>query len=102
MFYSGNGITIKDNVLLAAHVTLAPVNHNYTKKDMLIRDQGFPASKNGIFIDEDVWIGSNSVILDGAYISKGCVIGALSLVNQKLPPYSVCAGNPLKILKYRN
>lgn len=52
-------------------------------------------------IEDDVWIGSNSAILDGAIIRKGCVIGSNSLVNSEIPPYSVCYGTPAKIVDER-
>ena len=48
----------------------------------------------GIVIEDDVWIGANCVILDGAVLRKGCVVGAGSLVRGELPPYSICRGTP--------
>ena len=59
-------------------------------------------SKGGIIIEDDVWIGANTVILDGAVIRKGVVVGAVSVVrDQELMPYGVYAGNPLKLIKMR-
>lgn len=55
----------------------------------------------GIVIESDVWIGVNTVILDGAHISEGVVIGAGSIVNKFIPPYCVAVGNPIKIIKCR-
>lgn len=101
VLYSGNGITIGNNVLIAANCTLSPVNHAFDDKSRAIRTQGFQTSKGGIIIEDDVWIGANTVILDGAFIPKGCVIGAGSLVKNKLEPYSVYAGNPLRLIKPR-
>jgi len=49
----------------------------------------------------DVWIGNNAVILTGLKIADGCVIGANSLVNIDLPPYSIVQGVPCKIIRYR-
>lgn len=96
VLYSGHGIRIGANVLIAANCTLAPVNHAYSDPTKLIRSQGFSPSKGGISIEDDVWIGANCVILDGAFIPKGCVIGAGSLVSKSLEPYSIYVGNPLK------
>ena len=101
VLYSGNGIKIGSNVLIAANCTLAPVNHKYIEKNKLISKQGFSKSKGGIFIADDVWIGSNTVILDGAYINKGCVVGAGSLVNSQLPSYSISYGSPAKPKSFR-
>jgi virginiamycin A acetyltransferase len=96
VLYIGNGITMGDNVLVAANCVFAPVNHCYKDPRRLIREQGFLPSKGGIVIEDDVWIGANVTILDGAYISKGCVIGAQSLVRERTEPYTIYAGNPLK------
>jgi len=101
VFYTGNGLKMGDGVAVAANCTFAPVNHEYLNRDKLIRDQGFRISKGGVFIEDDVWIGANCVILDGAYLRRGCVIGAGSLVRGEVASYSIQAGNPLVLLGYR-
>jgi len=101
VIYTGNGITIGSDVLIAANCTLASVNHAYKDKNKKIIEQRFQDSKGGIIIEDDVWIGANSVILDGAIIRKGCVIGANSLVNSELTPYSINVGSPAKTVGYR-
>lgn len=101
VLYSGNGIQIGNNVLIAANCTLAPTNHAYHDVSKKICDQGFMPSKGGIIIEDDVWIGANSVILDGAYIPIGCIIGAGSLVKSRLEAYTVYAGNPLRRIRER-
>jgi virginiamycin A acetyltransferase len=58
-------------------------------------------SQGNIIIGNDVWVGTHSVVLSGAIISDGAVIGANSLVNSFIPPYAVAAGSPAKVLKYR-
>jgi virginiamycin A acetyltransferase len=95
VIYSGNGVEIGSGVLIAANCTLAPVNHEFRVRNLPIAQQGFKPSRGGIMIADDVWIGAGCVILDGAQIGKGCVIGALSLVKEKLEPYTIYAGNPL-------
>lgn len=102
VIYSGNGIRIGDNVMIAANCTLAPTNHKYIDKNTKIIEQGFMKSKGGIIIEDDVWIGANSVILDGAIIRRGCVIGAHSLVgNVELHEYGVYIGSPVKMIGMR-
>ncbi|WP_026618780.1 virginiamycin A acetyltransferase [Ensifer sp. WSM1721] len=102
VFYTGNGIRIADNVLIAANCTFAPVNHAYSDKNRLIREQGFQPSRGGIVVEEDVWIGANSVILDGAILRKGSVIAAGSIVRGEVEAYSICGGNPLRRLGERS
>jgi len=94
VIYSGNGVTIGDFVQIAANCTLAPVNHAFQSKDRLIREQGFLPSRGGLVIEDDVWIGANCVLLDGAIVRRGAVVGALSLVNRDVAAYSINHGAP--------
>ena len=94
VFYTGNGITIGDDVAMAA-------NHAYAKKDELIRAQRFAPGQGGSILEDDVWIGAGCVILDGAILRRGCVIGAMSLVRGEIPAYSIQAGNPLQLKGWR-
>lgn len=95
VIYTGNGIRIGKDVLIAANCTLAPVNHSYLDRSRKIVDQGFAESRGGITIEDDVWVGVGTVVLDGAVLGKGCVVGACSLVRSTLEPYGVYGGNPL-------
>lgn len=101
VIYSGNGVNIGEGVLIAANCTFAPVNHEYHAKDKTIMEQRFQPSKGGILVEDDVWIGANCVILDGAILRKGCVVGACSLVKGELEPYSVNVGNPIRKIGQR-
>lgn len=58
-------------------------------------------SKGPISIGNDVWIGAQSVILPGAKISDGAIIGANSTVVDTIPPYAVAVGNPARVVKHR-
>ena len=58
-------------------------------------------SKGKIVIEDDVWIGTDVLILSGAHIGKGAVIGARTVVSGKIPAYAIVVGNPGKIIKYR-
>lgn len=51
-----------------------------------------------VIVDEDVWIGARVTLLAGAHIGRGAVIGANSLVNKEIPPYSVVVGSPARII----
>lgn len=96
VLYSGNGITIGNNVLFGPNCSLVPVNHNFIDKITPIREQGFQESRGGIIIEDDVWIGANVTILDGAIIRQGAIIGANSLVNKEISAYSINHGSPTK------
>src|SRR5262245_11105372 len=96
VLYTGHGIKIGANVLIAANCTLAPTNHEMRERGRLIREQGFSPSRGGILIEDDVWIGANSVILDGAVLRRGAVVGAGSVVRHELPEYSINVGVPAR------
>ncbi|MCI5133593.1 MAG: acyltransferase [Candidatus Electrothrix sp. AW2] len=101
VLYSGNGIVIGDNTAVAANCVFAPVNHAFNDRNQLIREQRFKESKGGIIIEEDVWVGAGSVLLDGSVLRKGCVIGAMSLVRGEVSAYSIQVGNPLRVIGQR-
>lgn len=52
-----------------------------------------------IIIEDDVWIGTGCIILPGVRIGKGSVVAAGSVVTKSMPPMSICAGNPAKVIK---
>ncbi|MGL4440385.1 MAG: acyltransferase [Bosea sp. (in: a-proteobacteria)] len=95
VLYTGNGISIGSDVLVAANCTFAPVNHAFADRNKPIRLQGFMPTKGGIVIEDDCWIGANSVVLDGAHIGKGCIVAAGSVIRGKLEPFGIYGGNPL-------
>ena len=101
VLYSGHGITIGNHVLIGPNCNLVPSNHNFQDRDTIIRLQGHQPSRGGIVIEDDVWLGANVTVLDGAHLSEGCVIGANSLIIGKTEPYSVYAGVPAKKIKNR-
>lgn len=101
VLYTGNGIRIGNNVSIAANCTFAPTNHGYAARDKLIQHQGFLPSRGGIIIEDDVWLGANVVLLDGALIRRGCVIGAGAVVRGVLEEYGIYAGSPLRKIGVR-
>jgi virginiamycin A acetyltransferase len=101
VIYTGNGVTIGEDVLIAANVVLAPVNHEFGSRDVPIRQQGFQPSRGGIVIEDDVWIGAGSVLLDGTVLRRGAVVGANSVVRGELLAYSVNVGSPARPIGQR-
>jgi len=58
-------------------------------------------SKGGIVIGNDVWIGKGVTLLDGSKIEDGVIVGANSLVTRNLPPFTICGGNPARVIRKR-
>ena len=101
VIYTGNGLVIGKGCAIAANCTFAPTNHEYRNRDRFITEQGFMPSRGGIVVEDDVWIGANVVLLDGAILRKGCVVGAGSVVRDELPEYSINVGSPTRVVGYR-
>lgn len=74
VIYTGNGLTIGNDVAVAANCVFAPVNHEFRDSRRLIREQRFQPSRGGIVVEEDVWIGAGCVLLDGSVL-RLCQVG---------------------------
>lgn len=96
---SSGFISIGENVIMGQHVGFHPENHDFDRIDVPIREQG--TTRQGITVEDDVWVGSNTIFLDGAHVGKGCVIGAGSVVRGNIPPYSIAVGVPAKVVRSR-
>jgi len=94
------GVTIGDSVMVAAFVGMFAGNHNFDDIAIPISEQG-TNTRGGIRIEDDVWIGSHAVILDGVRIGRGSVIGAGAVVTRDVPPYSVMMGVPAQWVRSR-
>lgn len=91
-------IVIGDRSLIAEYVSIRDANHG-TRLGTPIQDQ--PSVSARIIIGEDVWIGRGAAILKGVNIGSGAVIGANSVVTHDVPPQSVVAGVPARLLRMR-
>lgn len=93
-------VTIGNDVIMAQNVVISGLNHSYQDIDMPICKQKCTTSE--IVIEDECWIGANVVITSGVIIGKHSVVAAGSVVTKNVPPYSVVAGNPAKMLKQYN
>jgi acetyltransferase-like isoleucine patch superfamily enzyme len=57
--------------------------------------------KGNIIVEDDVWIGTNSIINSGIKIGRGAIVAAGSVVVKNVEPYAIVGGNPAKFIKYR-
>lgn len=62
---------------------------------------GHPYTKGDVIIGNDVWIGHGALILSGIKIGNGSVIAAKSVVTKDVDPYSIVAGNPARLIRFR-
>ena len=98
---AGGDIKIGSYCQIAQFCTLVTTNHT-TETAKYMRDAPLNISKASITIEDDVWIGANSVILPGVTIGRGAVIGAGFVVTKDVAPYTICAGNPARSLRVRS
>lgn len=89
--------TIGNKVNLAQNVVISGLDHNFEEIGQTIADQG--VSTKETIINNDVWIGANSVVLPGITIGEHVVIGAGSVVTKDIPGYCVAVGNPARVIK---
>ena len=90
-------VDIGNHVNLAQGITVTALNHNFSDTNKRIDEQG--VSTNPVTIEDDVWVGANAVILPGVTIGEHCVVAAGAIVTKDVPPHSLVAGVPAKVIK---
>ena len=88
-----------DAIVNAANTSLLGGDHRYDDPETPIHRQA--RTTPGLEIGDDVWIGTNSVVLPGVTIGRGAVIGAATVVTEDVPAFAVVVGNPGRVVKYR-
>lgn len=97
-------VTIGENVLIGPNVTLATPMHPLLPEERNVRqreDGSFYNLEYGspIVIENNCWLASNVIVCGGVTIGEGSVIGAGSVVTRNIPPHSLAAGNPCKVIR---
>jgi len=90
-------VTIGSHVNLAQGITVTALNHNFENSKKRIDEQG--VSTSAVVIEDDIWIGANAVILPGVTIGHHSVVAAGAVVTKDVPPHSLVAGVPAKVIK---
>lgn len=99
-----NGIKIGDNLLTGAYVIISDNNHGQFSEDELKCDprERRLHSKGEVVIGNNVWLGDKVAVLSGVHIGDGVVVAANAVVTKDIPPYSLAAGVPAKVIKQLN
>lgn len=97
-------VTIGDNVLIGPNVTLATPMHPLLPEERNVRQRADGSVYNleyarPIVIEKDCWLASNVIVCGGVTIGEGSVIGAGSVVTRDIPPHSLAAGNPCRVIR---
>jgi acetyltransferase-like isoleucine patch superfamily enzyme len=91
-------VEIGSHCMLANGCFVTDANHRFDDPDAPVPWQGFD-TKGPTRIGDNVWLGANVVVTSGVTIGERCVIGANSVVTQDVPPFSIAAGAPAKVLR---
>ena len=85
------GITIEDDVLIAANVSLISNNHDPYERQII--------TCKPVVIRKGAWIGAGATVLPGVTVGVYAIVGAASVVTHDVPDYAVVVGNPAKVVK---
>jgi acetyltransferase-like isoleucine patch superfamily enzyme len=94
VLYGDGNVTIGSDVQISTHVVIVSDNLHYRDAGRLIAEQG--RDRDGIVIEDDVWIGAHATILDGVIVARGSVIAAGAVVTKSTEAYGVYAGVPAR------
>jgi acetyltransferase-like isoleucine patch superfamily enzyme len=92
-------ISIGERCIIADMVYVADFDHVFSDVDVPIKDQGI--TKAPVRIGADVWLANKVSVVRGTFIGDGCVVGANAVVTKDLPPYSIAAGVPARVIRNR-
>lgn len=93
-------VVIKRGTIIGPRVKIYSANHQFRDAELLPYDKGL--DKRKVLIDENVWIGGDVIIVPGATIEEGAIIGAGSVVAGVVEKGSIVAGNPARKIGERN
>lgn len=90
-------VIIGSHVNLAQGITITALNHNFDDSEKRIDQQGI--STKEVVLENDIWVGANAVILPGVTIGTHAVVAAGAIVTKDVPPHSLVAGVPAKVIR---
>lgn len=91
-------IHIGNNVIIGANVVIRAADHGISRTSLMMNQ---PHRGGIITIEDDVWIGSNAVVLRNVRLGRGCVVAAGAVVKKNVEPYSIVAGVPARKVSAR-
>lgn len=95
-------VIIGDNVMCGPNLSVLGGGHRFDRTDIPICQQG-ALPKSNLHIGDDVWIGGGVTILGNVgSIGSHAIVGACSVVTHDVPEYAIVAGNPAKVIRFRN
>ena len=90
--YNPAKVVLCEGAIVSQGAYLCAASHDY-------EDPDFPVIEATIRIGQRAWVAARSIVLLGVTIGDDCVVGAGSVVTKSMPPNTLCAGNPAKVIK---
>ncbi len=102
-FTAVKGLTIGNKVMFGPFVTIRGGNHNASILNKFMYDvhEKRPEDDAPVVVEDDVWIGAGAIILKGVTVRRGSIVAAGAVVTRDVEPYSIVAGVPAKVVRYR-
>lgn len=91
-------VKIGDHTMLANGCFVGDADHRFDDPEVPITHQGF-TSKGPVEIGANCWFGVNCAVTSGVTVGERCVVGSNSVVNKDLPPRTIAAGVPARVIK---
>jgi acetyltransferase-like isoleucine patch superfamily enzyme len=98
MLAAQRGIEVGDHVMFANGCFVGDAAHRFEDPDVPVPHQGFTSS-GPVKIGDNCWFGVNCAVTGGVEVGERCVIGANSVVTGDLPPRTIAAGAPAKVIR---
>lgn len=98
----GGRLIMKHKACAATGLTVITGNHA-REIGMFFNDYACHAENDiekDVIVEEDVWLGTNAVLLSGVKVGRGATVGAGAVVRSNVPPYSIVTGNPAKVVGF--
>lgn len=92
-------IEIGNRCLIAANCQIIDGNGHELSFDNVMNRINTTSGSKPVIIEDDVWIGTGSIILPGVTIGRGSVVSAGSVVTKSIPPFCIYGGSPAKLIK---
>lgn len=93
-------VSIGSDVMMGPDVMIYAIGHDFSDTGTPMIQQGMTAPRE-VVIEDDVWIGARAILLPGVRVGQGSVVAAAAVVTKSVPPFSVVAGNPARVVKTR-
>ena len=94
------GLVIHDGAEFGPYTMIHTANHETDDPHRPVTAQGW-RDDGPLRVGRNAWIGMGACVLPGVTIGEGCIVGAGSVVTRDLPPFTLCVGNPARVVRER-